>query len=135
MRPAAESGSRWHWWRGLRMRMALSITAILIVSLGTAFLATYRGTGIEVRAQIDDDLREDAAAFEERVPWADVRPERIARRAQRFLDERTSFGATTRLYIVRIRGGGTVSNLPELNPDEGDLTVDRSVAGPRRESD
>lgn len=132
---AADQGSRWHWWRGLRVRLALSIALILFAALGTAFVATYRGTGTEVRAQIDDDLAEDAATFEERVPWTNVRPERIARRAERFLDERTSFGATSRLYIVRIRGGGTVSNLPELNPDEGDVTVDRSVAGPRRESD
>ena len=135
MRGAADPGSRWRWWRGLRARLAMSIALILVAALGTAFVATYRGTGSEVRAQIDDDLREEAVALEERIPWTNVRPERIARRATRFVQERTSFGATPRLYMVRIRGGGTVSNLPELNPDEGDLAVDRSVAGPRRESD
>jgi signal transduction histidine kinase len=138
MRGMADPGSRWHWWRGLRARLSLAIALILVVALGTAFVATYRGTGTEVRAQIDDDLREDAATFEERVPWTDVRPERVARRAQKFLDERTSFGfvATSRLYYVRVSGGGTVTNLSELSPDrEGDASVDRFVLGPRRESD
>ncbi|ADB53122.1 sensor histidine kinase [Conexibacter woesei] len=130
-----EQGSRWRWMRGLRARLALSISVILVVALATAFIATYRGTGTEVRNQIDEDLRTDAIAFDQSLPVLDVRPRALAQKAETYLQDQTSFGATTRLYIVRIRGGGTVSNLPELNPAEGNPGVERDIAGPRRESD
>jgi signal transduction histidine kinase len=131
----AEHRSRLHWLGGQRTRMALAIALILAVALGTAFVATYRGTGQQVSRQIDEDLLQDATAFEQKgIPFDARRPRPIVKAAQDYLDEQTSFGATPRLFIVRVVGGGTVSNLPELSPREGSAEIDRSVAGPRRES-
>jgi two-component system, OmpR family, sensor kinase len=129
------SGSRVAWMRGLRARLALTIALILVAALGTAFVATYRGTGTQVREQIDDDLRQEASAFERRLQRARDKPARIALTARNYLNEQLSgFGITTRLYVARIPGAGIVSNLPELTPDEGSAAVDRDVAGPRFES-
>jgi signal transduction histidine kinase len=131
----AESRSRLRWLGGLRTRLALAIAVILAVALGTAFVATYRGTGQQVRAQIDEDLVQDATEFEQQgIPFEIDRPGRIAKAAEQYLEDQTSFGATQRLYVVRVAGSGIFSNLPELSPSEGSVEVDRIVAGPRRES-
>jgi two-component system, OmpR family, sensor kinase len=127
--------SRWRWVRGLRARLALSISLILVVTLGTAFVATYRGTGTQVRNQIDGDLRTDAAVVDSRLPYVRPTPKRIAKAADDYLNERAAFPLSARLFIVRMRGAGNISNLPDLNANEGDPRLDRDVAGPRRESD
>jgi signal transduction histidine kinase len=120
--------------RGLRARLALSISLVLVIALGTAFVATYRGTGTQVRNQIDEDLRTDAQAVDSRLGY-DVRRRALTDAAEEYLQDRLSFGASPRLYLIRIRGGGDLSNLGELNPEEGDTRVGREVLGPRRESD
>ncbi len=124
------------WWRGLRARLALSTAVILVAALGTAFAATYRGTGTQVRNQIDGDLRQDSAAFVSRIPFYPTTPAALTHAAQSYLDQQTSFGATARLYVVRIVGGGIVTNQPGLaGPASGTTPADRLVAGPPRESD
>ncbi len=128
-----DPGSRVTWLQSLRARLALTIAAILVVALGTAFVATYRGTGTQVQAQIDQDLRQEATAFEQKIPLIRPTQRRVTKAAQRYLEDQVTFTVTPRLYVVRIAGGGVVSNLPELNPAEG-AAIDRDVAGPRRES-
>jgi signal transduction histidine kinase len=127
-------GSRVRWYRSLRARLALAIAVILVAALGTAFVATYRGTGAQVRSQIDAGLNQDASAFEQRIPAYAVKPNVIAKAAQQYLDDQISFGVSPRLYAVPIVGGTMVSNLPELSPSEGSAAIGRDVAGPRRES-
>jgi signal transduction histidine kinase len=119
---------------GLRTRLTLTIAVILAAALGTAFVATYRGTGTQVRSQIDQGLSQDASAFEQRIPAEAVKPQVIAKAAQQYLDDQISFGVSPRLYAVPIAGGTMVSNLPELSPSEGSAAIGRDVAGPRRES-
>ncbi len=136
VRGASGGGShrRWRWVRGLRARLALSISLILVIALGTAFVATYRGTGTQVRNQIDQDLKTDARAVDDRLGY-DARPRALVEAAETYLEDRRSFGATSRLYLIRVSGGTIVSNLPELSPEEeGDQRVGREVLGPRRES-
>jgi two-component system OmpR family sensor kinase len=128
-----EVGARVHWSRGLRARLALAIAVILVAALGTSFVATYRGTGTQVQAQIDQDLRQEATAFEQKIPVFRVTRRRVTRAAQRYISDQLTFTVTPRLYVVRVAGGGIVSNLPELNPAESG-TIDRNVAGPHRES-
>ncbi len=135
-RGSSSGGShrRWRWLRGLRARLSLAISLILVVSLGTAFVATYRGTGTQVRNQIDQDLKTDARAVDDRLGY-DARPRALVQAAETYLDDRRNFGVTSRLYLIRVRGGTIVSNLPELSPEEeGDQRVGRDVLGPRRES-
>ncbi|MBS1869090.1 MAG: HAMP domain-containing protein [Actinobacteria bacterium] len=126
-------GARVSWFRSLRARLAIAIAVILVAALGTAFVATYRGTGTQVQAQIDQDLRQEATAFEQKIPVYRVTRGRVTRAAQRYIADQVTFTVTPRLYVVRVAGGGIVSNLPELNPAENSA-LDRNVAGPHRES-
>jgi two-component system OmpR family sensor kinase len=114
------------WLGGLRARLAIAIAVILAAALGTAFIATYRGTGTQVQAQIDQGLRQDAGAFEQKIPFDALTPSRVAEAAQQYLDNQLSFGVTPRLYAVRIANGGIIWNLPEANPT--------STARPRHET-
>jgi len=125
--------SRVPWFRSLRARLALAIALILVAALGTTFVATYRGTGTQVQAQIDQDLRQEASAFEQKIPVFKVTRSHVTRVAQRYIADQVTFTVAPRLYVVRVAGGGIVSNQPELNPADT-TTLDRSVAGPHRES-
>jgi two-component system OmpR family sensor kinase len=128
-----DPGSRVMWSRSLRARLALAIAVILVVALGTTFVATYRGTGTQVQAQIDQDLRQEATAFEQKFPLLRPTRRRVTRAAQRYIDAQSTFNFTPRLYVVRVAGGGIVSNLRTLSPSEAEA-IDKDVAGPRRES-
>jgi len=123
------SGARVPWFRSLRARLALAIAVILVAALGTAFVATYRGTGTQVQAQIDQDLRQEASAFEQKIPLLRVTRARVTKAAQRYIEDQVTSTVAPRLYVVRVAGGGIVSNLPELNPADSP-----GVAGPHRES-
>jgi len=123
-------GSRVRWFRSLRARLAIAIAVILVAALGTAFVATYRGTGVQVQAQIDQDLRQEATAFEQKIPLDRVTRARVTKAAQRYIEDQVTSTVTPRLYVVRVAGGGIVSNLPELNP----VDSTSNVAGPHRES-
>jgi len=126
-------GSRDPLFGRLRTRLALAIAAILVAALGTAFVATYRGTGAQVQAQIDQDLRQESSALQQRLALADDKPAALARQAQRYVDDQTPFAVTPRLYLVRVTDGGVVSNVPALVPPEG-LGRVRRVLGPRYET-
>jgi two-component system OmpR family sensor kinase len=126
-------GSHVAWSRGLRARLALAIAVILVAALGTTFVATYRGTGTQVQAQIDRDLQQEASAFEQKIPVLKVTRRRVTRVAQRYVDDQITYNIAPRLYVVRVAGGGMVTNQPELNP-QFSTPVDKDVAGPRRES-
>src|SRR5512142_2618791 len=97
----SETGPSAHvtWFRSLRARLALAIAVILVASLGTAFVATYRGTGTQVQAQIDQDLRQEASAFEQKIPLYDVTRRRVTQAAQKYIEDQTSstFTVTPRL--------------------------------------
>ena len=111
MAPRADSGSRIGWLGGLRARLALAIAVILVAALGTAFVATYRGTGTQVLAQIDQDLRQESSALEQKLAASEARPRKTAKIAERYIaDHVSSFTFTPRLYVVRIPGGRLVWN-------------------------
>ena len=120
--------------RSLRARLALAIAVILVAALGTSFVATYRGTGTQVQAQIDQDLRQDA----ERVRAADPassrsRADSVTRAAQRYIDDQVTFTRHAAPVRRARRRRRLVSNQPELNPAQR-RALDRDVAGPQRES-
>jgi len=126
-------GAHVPWFRSLRARLALAIALILVAALGTTFVATYRGTGTQVQAQIDQDLRQEASAFEQKIPVFKVTRRHVTRVAQRYIDDQVTFNVAPRLYVVRVAGGGMVTNQPELNPALAG-TVPKDAAGPQRES-
>jgi two-component system OmpR family sensor kinase len=125
-------GSHVPWFGSLRARLALAIAGVLVAALGTSFVATYRGTGTQVQAQIDQDLRQEANAFEQKMPVFKVTRRHVTRVAERYIADRVTFNVAARLFVVRVAGGGIVTNQPELDPETTALA--RGVAGPQRES-
>ncbi len=101
--------------RGLRWRLAAWFTLVMVLCTGIVFVAVYRGTGTQVRQQIDRELAGDAAEFAHNLRAAE--PGSYAELAggreglpphpalQRELDGCCS---------SRSPGGRTISNSPEL---------------------
>ncbi len=99
---------------GLAARMAMAVTAVLTLALGITSLAIYRGTGAQLRGQIDRELRVDLDAFARRgLPPQESRPAGLAGAARRYVQAQP-FRPSTRVLIATIPGGGVVTNEPEL---------------------
>jgi two-component system, OmpR family, sensor kinase len=106
------------WPRTLRWRLALSIAAVLVLAAGATFVAIYRGTGSELRSQIDRELRSDSGAFLHRgLPAQAATPQAVEAAARAYVSGQP-FRATARLVFVRSSRGAVVTNEPELlTPD------------------
>ena len=101
--------------RSVRARLIALIAGLLVAALGVTGYFVYRGTGAQVRRAIDDDLRQDAAAFSSQaVPRSAQRPATIAASVRRYLATQPAFGESARLFVVRVPGGPIVTNEPEL---------------------
>ena len=100
--------------RSLRWRLTALIGAVVVLSVGAIFVAVYRGTGTQLRNQIDRELRADADAFGHAgVPaGAPVGPE-VERAARGYISSQP-FRASSRLLIVVLPGRPPLSNEPAL---------------------
>ena len=87
---------------------------ILTAAMAGAFAAVDRETGSRVAAQIDHDLARDAAALTRALSTASAAPTAVEAAARRYLDDQPSFGSSARLYVIRVSGGSTITNEPEL---------------------
>ncbi|HUH79759.1 MAG TPA: ATP-binding protein [Solirubrobacteraceae bacterium] len=119
--------------RGLRWRLAASFTLVMVLCLGVAFVAVYRGTGTQAGQQIDRELSADAAELAHNLHAADPRSYgELAGAAKAYLRTQP-FSASSRLLFVVVPGQPTVSNSPELvtqqAPDDGE-----SVSAQRAEN-
>ncbi|HEV3228366.1 MAG TPA: histidine kinase dimerization/phospho-acceptor domain-containing protein, partial [Solirubrobacteraceae bacterium] len=116
---------------GLRGRLAAAIAAVLLVTVGATFVVIYRGTGSEVRAEIERELRGAIADFSSRgLPAVASSPQATATAARRYLATQP-FHASSRLLFASVSGAGIVTNEPELlglvrTPDEP-TAVERTV--------
>lgn len=100
---------------GLRARLTIALGSILMLALAGVFVLVYRNTGAQVRAQVDQDLRQDVSAIDHGIDDAGPRsPHDIGVLARGYLEDQPSFGASARLYVIRVAGGPTVTNEPEL---------------------
>jgi signal transduction histidine kinase len=92
------------------------LVAVLVAAvLAGTFVATYNGTGTQVRGQIDRDLSQDLAALMRDVlPATATGPQQIATAARGYVARQPVFGTGARLLIIRITGGETITNQPEL---------------------
>jgi two-component system OmpR family sensor kinase len=100
---------------GLRARLTIALGLIVAVALAATFVVTYRGTGAEVRGEIDQDLRQDTAAFiRDGIPASATKPAQVEAEVRAYLARQPSFGASARLFLARVAGGATISNEPEL---------------------
>ena len=99
---------------GLRGRLTVALAIILTAAMGGAFIAVDRETGAHVRSQIDHDLARDAAALTRALNAGSTSPSGVEAAAWGYLEDQPSFGSSARLYLIRVSGGSTITNQPEL---------------------
>jgi signal transduction histidine kinase len=99
---------------GLRARLTIALAIILTAAMGGAFIAVDRETAARVRSQIDHDLARDAAALTRALGAGSRAPAAAEAAARGYLEDQPSFGSSARLYIIRVSGGSTITNQPEL---------------------
>jgi two-component system OmpR family sensor kinase len=114
---------------GLRWRLAGWVAVVVLACLGIAFVAVYRGTGTEVRHEIDTEISGDASAFARSLSLANPRTSKeAARDAARYVrGQPFSSGAT--VFFALIPGAPTSTNVPELfedgPPDQGETVAEQ----------
>ncbi|HXQ01105.1 MAG TPA: ATP-binding protein [Solirubrobacteraceae bacterium] len=114
---------------GLRWRLAGWVTVVVLVCIGIAFLAVYRGTGTQVRRQIDTEIAGDASEFAHNLVLADPRsPKQATEAATRYARDQP-FSANSTLLFAIVPGAGTSANSPELfqggPPDDGETVAEQ----------
>jgi signal transduction histidine kinase len=99
---------------GLRWRLAGWIALVTLICTGIAFVAVYRGTGTQLRRQIDQEISGDAAEFAHNLTSARVRtPAGVARVAGSYVHNQP-FSASSTFLFALVPGAGTATNRPEL---------------------
>jgi signal transduction histidine kinase len=99
---------------GLRFRLAAWVAVVMLVCTGITFVAVYRGTGTQLRKQIDRSLSGDEASLAHNLASASARsPHAVAQAAARYIQGQP-FSASSTLLFATVPGAGTTSNRPEL---------------------
>jgi len=109
---------------GLRWRLAGWVAVVMLICTGITFVAVYRGTGTQLRQQIDQEIAGDASELSRAVTSSDdSSPRGVARAATRYMRAQP-FSASSTLLFVIVPGVGTSTNNPELfaqaSPDNGE---------------
>jgi two-component system OmpR family sensor kinase len=115
---------------GLRWRLAGWVAVVLLVCLGIAFVAVYRGTGTQVRHQIDTEIAGDASGFAHSLALANPRSaKQAAQDATRYVRGQP-FGSSSSLFFALVPGASTSTNVPELfqhePPDHGETVAEQN---------
>src|ERR1700676_4466535 len=99
---------------GLRWRLAGWVTLVTLLCTGIAFIAVYRGTGTQLRHQIDQELSGDAGLFAHNLALADrSSPRHLEEAATRYVRAQPFSASSTLLFAV-VPGFATSTNRPEL---------------------
>ncbi len=109
---------------GLRWRLAAWVTLVVLLCTGIAFVAVYRGTGTQLRHQIDQEISGDAGEFADNLALVkSSSPGRVAAAARRYVRDQPFSASSTLLFAV-VPGAATTTNRPELlgraTPDQGE---------------
>jgi two-component system OmpR family sensor kinase len=119
--------------RGLRWRLAGWVALVTLICTGIAFVAVYRGTGTQLRNQVDRELGVFGGELSHDVTRADARtPQGLAQASSRYvLDQPFNAGST--LLFVSVPGAATSSNRSELfagpAPDNGETVAAQASEG------
>jgi signal transduction histidine kinase len=105
--------SRFRFPRGLRARLTLWIAVILILVVAASFAAIYRGTGQQLRNELDRDLVAQAGAFAAAMPSGDQGNDELADAITRYVTHQP-FRSTSQLLYARLPGNRFVTNEPDL---------------------
>ena len=98
--------------RGLRARLTLWIAAILILAVAASFAVIYRGTGRQLRSQLDQDLATQVGAFAAAIPRHEE-PGELQGIVSRYVNHQR-FRTNSQLVFVRLSNGDVVTNEPGL---------------------
>jgi two-component system, OmpR family, sensor kinase len=124
--------------RSLRWRLAAWVAIVVVISFAITFYVVYRGTGDQLRAEIDHDLRGDSAALVAALrtaagrsssPGDVVKP--TMRAAKQYISGQ-SFNSTSLVLFVHLADGQTISNSPELfevraTPDDHETFAEQAA--------
>src|SRR5271168_4881426 len=115
---------------GLRWRLAGWVTLVVLLCTGIAFVAVYRGTGTQLRHQIDQEISGDAGEFADNLALVrSSSPTRVAAAARRYVRDQP-FGVSSTLLFAMVPGAPTSTNRPELlgraTPDEGETAAQQA---------
>jgi two-component system, OmpR family, sensor kinase len=114
---------------GLRWRLAAWVAAVVVVCIGIASVAVYRGTGTQVRHQIDSEIAGDASEFAHTLTLAHPHSARqVAEAATRYVRGQP-FSASSTLLFALVPGAPTSTNNPEFfqdgPPDSGETIAEQ----------
>jgi two-component system OmpR family sensor kinase len=117
---------------GLRWRLAVWVTVVMLTCSAITFVAVYRGTGTQLRHQIDQEIAGDASELSHTlISSGRHSPRDVSREATRYVRAQP-FSASSTLLFVTVPGVATSTNQPELlgnaAPDNGE-----TVAGQAQE--
>jgi two-component system OmpR family sensor kinase len=113
---------------GLRWRLGGWFTLVTLLCTAIVFVAVYRGTGTQLRRQIDRELHGDAAELAHNLMTAHARtPAELSLAATRYIDDQP-FSASSTLLFVIVPGAEPSTNRPELfgsPPDNGETVAEQ----------
>ncbi len=109
---------------GLRWRLVAWVAVVVLICTGITFVAVYRGTGSQLRHQIDQEIAGDASELSHVLATSEDRsPREVAQVAARYVRVQP-FSASSTLLFAIVPGAGTSTNRPELfahaPPDNGE---------------
>jgi two-component system OmpR family sensor kinase len=109
---------------GLRWRLAGWFALVTLLCTAIVFVAVYRGTGTQLRGQIDSEIAGDAAELAHNLSAADARtPRQLSTAATHYIGNQP-FSASSTLLFVLVPGIAPSTNRPELfgnpRPDNGE---------------
>ena len=116
---------------GLRWRLAAWVALVVLICTGITFVAIYRGTGSELRHEIDHEIEGDAAELAHNLTITGARsPARVAQAARLYVSSQP-FGASSTLLFAIVPGAGVATNRPELlspqaKPDRGETPAEQT---------
>jgi two-component system, OmpR family, sensor kinase len=115
---------------GLRWRLAAWVALVVLICTAITFVAVYRGTGTQLRGQIDKEIAGDAAEFAHNLLISrGSSPAAVARSATRYVNNQP-FSASSTFLMALVPGAGTSTNRPELlphsMPDNGETQLQQA---------
>jgi two-component system, OmpR family, sensor kinase len=122
---------------GLRWRLAGWVTVVVLLCTGISFVAVYRGTGTQVRQQIDKEISGAAGDLAHDLTVSkSATPALVARAANRYVHDQ-SFAASSTVLFTLVPGAATSTNRPELfsrpapdsNETAGEQSEENRLAG------
>ncbi len=98
--------------RSLRWRLAALIGMVVVLAVAGTFVVIYRGTGTQLRDQIDSELQSDAVSFDRGgVPARPASAPEIEEQAGAYL-ARQPYRASNRLLFLQVDDRPPIANEP-----------------------